>query len=104
MVCLLHFSIPYPNRRHVGGVQHYVGYTHGWIGHLRQRLAYHASGRGSKFLAAVFSSGRTVVVARKWKHGDRGLERRLKERHGGAPPLCPLCSGRSAYKLMRYSV
>lgn len=96
MVYLLHFSIPYP--RKPNGVQHYVGFTSQT---MRNRLGYHFSGKGSKYIFAVYKSGRTIVVSRKWKLGDRGLERRIKQRHGSASDLCPICSGRRAYRLQR---
>lgn len=91
MVYLLHFSLPYWH------AQHYVGFTHD----LRGRIQYHLRGDGSRLLAAVAKTGRRVVVARKWKGGDRGLERRLKQRHGGIVEACPICSGRRAYRFAR---
>jgi hypothetical protein len=88
MVYLLHFSLPYWH------AQHYIGFC-GYG--LTSRLRYHESGRGSRLMKAVYASGRTVVVARRWRGAGRTFERQLKNR-GGATELCPICSGRQVYR------
>lgn len=78
-VYLLHFAQPYHHARH------YLGYAED----LAQRLARHRSGNGARLIEVIMQAGITWELARTWP-GDRALERRLKNWHGGGQ-LCPLC-------------
>lgn len=84
LVYLLHFSRPLSNH-----AQHYLGTTQS----LPQRLADHASGNGSKLMAAVVQAGIEFEVVRLWR-GGRDLERKLKS-HAHLDRLCPHCRPRS---------
>lgn len=85
-VYLLHFSKPIAPGKHT--TQHYIGYA----ADLAARLQEHATGHGARLTQVARARGISWEVARLWR-GNRGLERRLKDRHD-APRLCPIC-GRS---------
>ncbi|MCA9868609.1 MAG: hypothetical protein KC410_19125 [Anaerolineales bacterium] len=91
-VYLLHFDQPIAPGKHT--TQHYIGYAND----LAARLQEHECGRGARLTQVARARGIGWVVARLW-HGDRGLERRLKNRKE-APDLCPIC-GRAL--LVRYA-
>ena len=91
-VYVIHFSAP---------LAHAHGYT-GWSADIARRVAEHldveactragfhvASHRGSPLVCAAIRAGRTVEVAQVYPGGDRGLERRLHNRHH--PRVCSLC-------------
>jgi predicted GIY-YIG superfamily endonuclease len=80
-IYLLHFDQPFKHARH------YSGWTE--RDDVQERLAEHASGRGSKLMAAVVAAGITWRLAAVVL-GDRYEERRLKNR-GGASRRCPIC-------------
>lgn len=87
-VYLLHFSEPIPRDR--GDGPRPVGHYLGWASRLTLRLEHHRAGRGARLTAAVAARGIRLELVRTWV-GDRNLERRLKNRHGGHPRLCPTC-------------
>ena len=60
-------------------------------GNLEQRIERHKSGDGSKLMRAVIKAGINFNVVRKWKNGDRNLERKYKKRREHKQ-LCPICS------------
>jgi len=91
-VYVLHLSEPLAHAR---------GYV-GWSTDIARRVAEHlnveacrsagfhvAKHRGSPLVCAAIRSGRTVLVAQVYPGGDRGLERRLHNRHH--PRTCSLC-------------
>ncbi len=82
-IYLLHFERPLAPGRHT--TQHYIGYA----GDLAARLQEHDHGRGARLTQVAKERGIGWAVARLW-HGDRSLERRLKNRKE-APRLCPMC-------------
>ena len=54
------------------------------------RVGFHvASHRGSPLVCGAIRSGRSVIVVQVYPGGDRGLERRLHNRHH--PRICPSC-------------
>ena len=87
-VYLLHFSQPYrgANGRHPQGARHYIGVA--LDGDVQRRVAEHLSGHGSPLVRAVVAAGIAVDLVLDVP-GDRGLERRMHNRHG--PRLCPCC-------------
>jgi len=89
-VYLLHFSRKYygANNGHPNGVRHYIGYAAD--GDVERRLAEHLRGQGSPLVKAVVAAGIRVQLVLHVE-GDRGLERRWKNRHGHTRGLCPLC-------------
>ena len=85
-VYLIHFDRPLGNLDNPRGqAQHYLGYTED----LPARLEAHRSGNGARLMEVVAERGIGWQVVRTWA-GDRGLERKLKDRHN-APRLCPVC-------------
>lgn len=85
-VYLIHFSEPIGDLSNPRGqARHYLG----WTSDLTARLEAHRSGNGARLMEVVAERGIGWTLARTW-HGDRGLERRLKDRHNG-PKLCPIC-------------
>lgn len=82
-VYLLHFEKPIAPGRHT--CQHYIGYA----ADLAARIQAHETGHGARITQVARERGIRFQVARLW-HGDRGLERRLKDRKQ-APQLCPIC-------------
>jgi hypothetical protein len=86
-VYVLCFSEPFhgANGRHIGA-RHYIGWTCDPT--PERRVAEHLAGQGSPLVAAVVAAGIGVELAR-WQPGDRGLERRLHNRHGTR--VCPRC-------------
>ena len=91
-VYVIHFSAPLAHAR---------GYV-GWAADIARRVAEHldveacaragfhvASHRGSPLICAAIRAGRSVQVAQVYPGGDRGLERRLHNRHH--PRVCSLC-------------
>ena len=88
-VYLLHFD-----RRIAGHAGHYLG----WAKNLTARLREHASGRGSRLMAAVVAEGIGWRVARTWE-GDRHLEKALKKQREGTK-LCPLCKAERHHRQM----
>ncbi len=78
VIYLLHFSQPYRHARH------YIG----WTEDLERRMTEHGTGEGSALLRAVRAAGITWELVRTW-HGDRYLERSLKQAHGAAMH-CPI--------------
>jgi len=91
-VYVIHFSAPLAHAR---------GYV-GWSADIARRVAEHldvqrcadagfhvASHRGSPLVCAAIRTGRSVQVAQIYPGGDRGLERRLHNRHH--PRVCTLC-------------
>ncbi len=81
VIYLLHFDRPYRHARH------YLGTTDD--GHLAERLALHAAGRGARLTQVVRDAGIGWQLARTWP-GGRSRERQLKAQ-GGASRRCPLC-------------
>jgi hypothetical protein len=94
-VYVLHLSEPLAHAR---------GYV-GWAADIARRVAEHldveacrqagfhvASHRGSPLVCAAIRSGRSVIVVQLYPGGDRGLERRLHNRHH--PRICPVCRQR----------
>lgn len=67
--------------------RHYIGWSAD--GNLPARLAHHAAGNGSAFMAEVGRRGIAWRVVRVWQ-GDRNDERRIKDRRE-APRFCPVC-------------
>lgn len=82
-VYLLHFEAPIAPGVHT--CQHYIGYAHD----LEQRLREHQTGHGARLTQVARQRGIPWKLARLW-HGDRTLERRLKNRKN-TPTLCPIC-------------
>ena len=82
-VYLLHFDRPIAPGRHT--TQHYIGFA----ADLAARIQEHSTGHGARLTQVAMERGIRFTVARLW-WGDRGLERRLKERKD-APRLCPIC-------------
>lgn len=101
MVYLDHLDRPYP-RDDRASCQHYAGfvttYSRGATGRVLSRQYHHAAGRGSRFLAAVSSSGIGWRVVRVWWDGTRELERAIKSRRSLAH-FCPTCNP----KMRRYA-
>ena len=91
---VLHFSEPLAHAR---------GYV-GWAADIARRVAEHldveacrragchlASHRGSPLVCAAVRAGRAVLVVQVYPGADRGLERRLHNRHH--PRICVACRG-----------
>lgn len=99
-VYLLHFSRPLAHARH------YTGYSAN-LASLMFRVSKHragvskAAGRPVAIMKALHAAGIDFELARVWPLGDRGLERRLKQRHGGITRVCPICSGEDAFRLAK---
>ena len=83
-VYLIHFGRPYRHARH------YLGFTE----NLDKRITDHLCGTGARLMEVVTKAKIEWKVSRTWP-GDRGLERRLKNRKE-APKLCPICNGAKA--------
>jgi predicted GIY-YIG superfamily endonuclease len=82
MIYLLHFSRPIcPTRP----TRHYIG----WTNDLDVRIREHRRGKGSRLCQVAQQRGITFKLAEVW-HGDRQLERRLKN-YKNSPKLCPIC-------------
>lgn len=79
-VYLLHFDQPY---RHA---QHYIGYA----SRLSERIQRHKNGTGARLIEVITLQGIGFQVARTW-HGNRTLERQLKNQHKHKA-LCPICT------------
>jgi predicted GIY-YIG superfamily endonuclease len=90
-VYLIHFRKPYKHARH------YLGYSQ----NLDKRITDHLAGMGARLLEVVTQAGIEWKLARTWPGADRGLERRLKRRHGAAS-ICPICSGKRALRRATY--
>ena len=90
MACyLLHFDRPFRHARH------YLGYS----ADLPTRLARHASGQGSKLVAAAKREGIGFVLARTWPHGTHADERRLKGPHSNrVGRQCPICHPKTKFR------
>jgi predicted GIY-YIG superfamily endonuclease len=71
--------------------QTYIGYAHD--GDWQRRLGEHRSGKGSKMLAYAASVGINFDVVAV-THGDRKLERGLKNQGHGAKMIARICAGR----------
>ena len=84
---LIHFD-----RKSKSGAQHYIGATKD----LKQRLADHRAGRGAKLLRQLNRAGIKYRVVRRWKNQRWANEKKLKAL--GHASLCPVCTGRAAYK------
>lgn len=82
-IYLIHFDVPF------GHARHYMG----WTADLNARLAAHASGRGSKLMAAVSRAHISWQVSRTWVQTTRRRERQLKVQ-GGHSRKCPQCGVR----------
>lgn len=89
-VYLLHFQRPY---RHA---QHYIGFVES-LDALDDRIARHRAGRGARLVEVIVAAGIEFEVARTWPHGDRTLERRLKNRKS-ARKICPICRAAQSNK------
>lgn len=85
MIYLIHFSEPLHHARH------YIGYTES-AESLPTRLEAHRSGTGAKILKALNGYGIGYEVVKTW-HGDRKLERKLKNRKKSST-LCPICQNK----------
>lgn len=83
---------------------HYLGSTYS-IPLLWSRLEQHLEGRGARIMEVVTNAGLSFRLSRLWRVAGsaRPLERRLKNR-GGAPPICPLCSGPAAWSRARAGI
>jgi len=89
-VYLLHFLEPIGNPSNPRAMaQHYIG-----VDQTGKRIEVQTAGAGARIVAAVQAKGIGFVVAATWP-GDRGLERRLKNRKC-APRFCPVCRGGEA--------
>jgi len=82
-VYLLHLEKPL-SENHTS--QHYIGYAD----RLKERIAHHESGTGARFTQVAIERNIGFTLVRKW-HGDRSLERRLKNQKHAAR-LCPVCN------------
>jgi predicted GIY-YIG superfamily endonuclease len=82
---LIHFHEPLKHARH------YVG----WAKDLDARMAEHASGNGSRLMAAVTAAGIGWHVARTWPGTTTAREKAVKD-SGHIPDYCPACGGRGA--------
>lgn len=82
VIYLLHFEQPLQH------AQHYVGFCEKLEG-VDSRLEYHATGRGSRLMAAVSAAGIEWRIVRLWE-GTRNDERRLHKAHSRL--YCPSCS------------
>jgi len=78
-VYVLHFDRPF------GHARHYIG----WGRNAKDRIAAHRAGRGSRLMSVIREAGIGFRVAAIMP-GTRELERRLKNRGGGARS-CPIC-------------
>ncbi len=95
-VYLIHFDRPLGNLNNPRGqARHYLGYSDD----LEARLERHREGNGAAIMAAVARAGIDWTVVRTW-NGDRGLERKLKNRHN-SPQLCPICQSDSVSRRIR---
>jgi len=89
---VLHLSEPLAHAR--GYVDWAAGIARRVAEHLDveacRRAGFHvASHRGSPLVCAAVRAGRSVLVAQIYLGGDRGLERRLHNKHH--PRICTLC-------------
>jgi predicted GIY-YIG superfamily endonuclease len=82
VVYVIHFDEAYKHARH------YIG----WTNDLDARLLAHARGAGARLMEVIKNAGITWCVSRT-RVGDRGSERRLKNR--GMVQRCPVCNGQS---------
>jgi hypothetical protein len=86
-VYLIHFDEPIGDLSNPHGqAHHYLGYTED----LEERLARHRAGNGARLLEVLAERGISWRLARVWPDGDKALERRLKNCHGGGR-FCPIC-------------
>jgi hypothetical protein len=85
MVYLIHFAKPFHHAKH------YVGFSTD-ADSLPRRIERHASGRGSKLMAAVARAGIGFHVVRTWPDATRDDERKLKNAKN-TPRFCPVCRG-----------
>lgn len=83
---LIHFEAKYEH------VQHYIGSAVD----VEAREQEHRSNRGARLLEVINQVGIAWSVVRTWK-GGRRFERQLKNRKN-ASVICPVCSGKAAYK------
>lgn len=90
---LIHFDTPIGGSNPRGKASHYLGYTH----YLSDRLHAHATGNGSRLMAAVGRAGITWQLARTWENATHDTEKLLKRRHNN-PKLCPICWANKAKK------
>jgi predicted GIY-YIG superfamily endonuclease len=91
-VYLLHLSRPLAGSLN----RHYLG----WVkGAADKRIAQHANGTGSAFMAEAFRQGITFTVAGIWQGLTRTDERRLKT-HKNLPRYCIICRPASARVVM----
>jgi hypothetical protein len=90
MIYLLHFDKPI-SPAHT--CRHYLGYTDD----LQRRIAEHRAGTGARLVQVANERGIGFEVVRVWR-GDRGQERKLKNRKEG-PTLCPICNPGKAHRL-----
>lgn len=98
-VYLIHFSTKYISSNGKGQVGHYLGYTRKGVS---ERLKEHRQGRGATLTRVVCEAGIELELVRCW-HGDRSLERRLKNRRNHKV-LCPICNPeRAQYNAQLYS-
>jgi len=70
---------------------HHARHYLGWTSDLPDRLARHASGNGSRLMAAVGRARIGWTLARTWVGVTRADERRMHKMKNG-PRLCPRCA------------
>ena len=89
-VYVLHLDKPLGDTTRKGAwARHYIGWAR--YGGLTARLSAHQAGTsGAAMMTYTHQAGIGFHLALLYT-GDRGLERRLKNRHGGIVPLCPTC-------------
>jgi predicted GIY-YIG superfamily endonuclease len=91
VVYLIHFNGAYKHARH------YLGFSTD----LDKRITDHLCGMGARLLEVVTKAGIEWKLARICR-GGRSLERRLKNWNGAAK-FCPICGGKKALRLAKYS-
>lgn len=75
----------------------HAGHYCGWVptmARLAPREAEHRAGTGARFLQVVVEQGIDFHLVRVWEHGDRNLERRIKNWNDLAQ-FCPECNPRA---------
>lgn len=70
-----------------GRALHYAGYA----SNIRERLARHVAGEGSRLCRAVARAGYELRLVRVWHGMGREYERELKARHN-LGRVCPVCA------------